>query len=145
MHFILFTSIVPAPQDVSQGSKLYNMCVQPCSYLQTQAQVRLRGSAAFKEPDHGHGLGHGLDLGLDAFLLLRQQQIPPFISLAGYISPIIYPFKQIQSLKTYATSAHVLNTTLYAFISGRSPSNTANLLNFSCKHICYHLLMHLSK
>lgn len=103
---------------------------QVCSYLQTQAQVRLRGSAAFKEPGRGHGLGHGLSLGLDAFLLLRQQQIPPFISLAGYISPIIYPFKQIQSLKTYGTPAHVLNTTLYVFTSGRSLSNTANLLTF---------------
>jgi len=55
----------------------YTTRVQVCSYLQTQAQVSLRGSAAFKEP----GLGHGLDLGLDAFLLLRQQQIPPFFFL----------------------------------------------------------------
>lgn len=110
----------------------YTTRVQVCSYLQTQAQVSLRGSAAFKEP----GLGHGLDLGLDAFLLLRQQQIPPFFfSLAGYISPIIYPFKQIQSLKTYGTSAHILNTTLHAFTSGRSHSNTANLLNFLRKHV----------
>lgn len=102
---------MPAPQDISQGSKLYNTCLQVCSYLQTQAQVSLRGSAAYKEPGLGHGLSHGLDLGLDAFLMLGQQQIPPFFPLSGYISTIIYPFKQIQSLKTYGTSAHILSTT----------------------------------
>lgn len=102
---------------MAQGVQHTGVHVQGCLYLQTLAQV----------------WGDQLLSRSQALLLLPSpcsgsRSFLPF-SLTGYIPLIIYAFNQMHSLKTYGTTAHVLNATLHALTSSRSCSNTANLLN----------------